>query len=85
MSNIINFEDYQDSDSGYITTENNGKTTITGVYHKDLVSSLQGSNVFIGQKGDDAINNPVVMSVEDMNQFCIMWLCIFDPTAIVEE
>jgi hypothetical protein len=85
MNNLINFEDYQNSDSGCITTEKDGKTTITGVYHKDLVSSLQGSNVYIGEKGDDSINNPVVVSVEDMNQFCIMWLCIFDPSAIVEE
>jgi len=73
----VNFTDIKE-DSGYIMDE--GK--IEGVYKGDLVAHNNKGNCYIGCRGDSEIYNPIQMSVKELNEFCIMWLAIFDPEVL---
>ena len=85
MTNIINIEDYQDQDSGYVITDAKPKALVTGIYHKGLSAVEIDGEACVGHKADDGIDYPVFMSIDDMNRFCMMWLCIFDPSAISDD
>ena len=76
----VNFTDTKDH-SGYIMDG----SKIEGVYQADLVAHKNEDNCYIGYRGDSTIYNPVQISTEDLNQFCIMWLCIFNPDVIKED
>lgn len=69
--------------SGYVTSDRNGKTHIDGVYNEGLVAFELDDAVYIGSKGADGVNNPVIMTKESLNRFCIMWLAINDPSVLV--
>lgn len=68
--------------SGYITSEREGKTRIDGVYNDGLVAFELDDAVFIGSKGAEGVDNPVTMTKESLNQFCVMWLAINDPSVL---
>lgn len=68
-------------ESGYVLTDDR----VDGVYNKDLAAMKMDGVVYVGQKSIDGIDSPVSMSVSDMNKFCLMWLCIFDPSVIKED
>lgn len=74
-------EAYPD-ESGYITSEREGKTRIDGVYNDGLVAFELDDAVFIGSKGAEGVDNPVTMTKESLNQFCVMWLAINDPSVL---
>lgn len=77
-------ETYQDK-SGYITSEKDGKTRIDGVYNDGLAAFELDDAVFIGSKGVEGVDNPVTMTKESLNKFCIMWLAINDPLALSKD
>ena len=83
MDNVIhaNFNKEEDN-SGYTLTEDN---KVTGIYVGDLAAIKEGDKVYLGEKIEQGICYPVVTTLEEMNQFCIMWLCIFQPEVIVED
>ncbi len=76
MDNVV--EMFPDK-SGYIT--NDGK--IEGVYNENLAAWRKGGEVFVGEKSEQGIDNPVAISVDNLNVFCIMWLAIHDPEVLV--
>ena len=83
MSNVIKFPQFEDEDdsSGYII---DGRE-IKGVYHENLSAMKDYDNVYLGIKADDGIDNAILTNVDDMNEFCLMWLLIFNSEVIVEE
>jgi len=88
MSNVIkyDFTNQEDGDSGYITDHTDTQNIkIEGVYVKNISAMVDNGNVYLGTKGDDGIEDALLTNMEDINQFCLMWLCIFNPSVIVEE
>lgn len=37
---------------------------------------------YIGGRMENGISYPVEISAKDLNEFCVMWLCIFNPDVI---
>ena len=87
MSNVIKHDFTKDDDThGYITNntdENNIK--IEGVYVENISAMVDNGNVYLGTKGDNQIDDALLTNMKDMNEFCLMWLCIFNPSVIVED
>lgn len=80
MSNVIEV-DFINCKDGYIL---NGKK-IEGVYVGKLAASiLDNGNCAIGFKENTGITGQAI-SLEDLNRFCLMWLCIFDESVIAKE
>lgn len=67
---------------GYVMGED---SSIEGVYNAGLIATKIRGEVVVGQKGDLAITNTVIMSVKDMNRFCLMWLAIFDESVLARS
>jgi hypothetical protein len=80
MSNVVNTK--QES-KGYNLVDDK----VTGVYVEKLaaVVSIDFKDVLIGEKSADGIDCGVQLSMEDMNEFCLMWLLIFDESVIKED
>lgn len=73
--------DFLNCKDGYIL---NGRK-VEGVYMGDLAATLMDDgDCAIGFKDDDGITGQKI-SLEDLNRFCFMWLCIFDESVIVKE
>ena len=78
----VNFTDIKE-DSGYILNDR----AIDGVYKSNVVAVRTDldNGCVIGLKGDNQVFNPVELSIDDLNEFCVMWLCIFNPSVIKED
>jgi len=86
MNNVIYANFAQEEDSGYTMDDlDNGQKRVTGVYVGDIAAIKDGNEVYLGEKVEQGISYPVVTDIDKMNQFCIMWLCIFQPEVIVED
>lgn len=83
MNNIIQFPVNIDNEDriGYVT---NG-SKIEGVYVDNLAAMIDNGNVYIGTKGYDEINNATLTNMKDLNEFCLMWLLIFNSGVIKED
>jgi len=69
--------------SGYVTKGD----SIEGVYNGSLCAVLvNGSKdkCTVGYTDDERVIG-IEMTVKEMNEFCLMWLCIFDESVIVKE
>ena len=85
MSNIIKANFGPDEEkSGYLMEDgSNGLKVITGVYCGDIAAmKLADGSVVNGTKNDDSIEQATLVSMDEMNKFCLMWLCIFDPSVV---
>jgi len=79
----VNFTDIKE-DEGYII---NGRA-VDGVYKADIVAvrkSDSDSDCVIGLRGDSQVINPINTTIDKLNEFCLMWLLIFNPSVIKEE
>jgi len=87
MNNVIHADFGQDHDnSGYLIGEcSDGRKKVTGVYVDDIAAFVEGDVVYMGAKVEQGIDNPVLTTMKEMNEFCIMWLCIFQPEVIIED
>lgn len=87
MSNVIKHDFTQGNDkTGYLLEHSRGsKSKVTGVYVDNIAAMLDNGNVYLGVKGDDGIENAILTNMKDINEFCLMWLLIFDPSVIKEE
>ena len=81
MDNVIHVNFTGDDDCGYLIS-NEGK--VDGVYCGGLGGVNDGETVYIGTKNDDGIAYPTEMTIDEINEFCLMWLLIFNPDVIVE-
>ena len=61
----------EDDKSGYIL---NGRK-VDGVYNGNLAAMTEYGNVYIGTKAAKEILDITFLSLDEMNQFCLMWLC----------
>lgn len=85
MTNLIqaDFGNSEDK-SGYLIDDRD--KSVSGVYNGDIAAmKLEDGGVVIGTKSADGIEQATFASMKDMNQFCLMWLLIFDPSVIREE
>ena len=83
MTNVIKFPEAhnEDDNSGYIIYGRD----IKGVYYENLCAMKDYNNVYLGIKADDGVDNAILTNIDDMNEFCLMWLLIFNSEVIVEE
>ena len=42
-------------------------------------------NVYLGTKGEDGVDDALLTNKKDLNEFCLMWLLMFNPDVIKEE
>lgn len=87
MGNVIkvNFKDKDDESKGYVLDDVKGrKAKVTGVYVKNIAAKVDNVNVYLGTKADDGIDDALLTNIEDMNEFCLMWLLIFNESVIVK-
>lgn len=85
MSNVIKVDFGKDEENyGYLIDDNDG--SIDGVYC-GIISAmkLEDGSVVIGTKSDDGIEHAMLTSMDDINEFCLMWLLIFDESVIKED
>ena len=80
MNNVIELKPKEDN-RGYLMTDKK----VTGVYVENIAAMIEFDNVYLGTKGDDEINDALLTSMKDINEFCLMWLLIFDPDVIKED
>jgi len=77
------FNQQTETDVGYFVSDSG--SGITGVYAGEFAASLEGGEVYAGIKSATSIEDPALLTRREMNEFCIMWLALFDPTALKEE
>ena len=82
MGEVIEFLEKEDG-SGYFTDDN--CKTINGIYVNNVAAMVDHGNVYLGTKAGDGIDDALLTNLEDMNQFCLMWLLINDPDVIKEN
>jgi hypothetical protein len=80
MSNVIELKPKEDG-TGYLMDDNK---KITGVYSGNIGAFTDYDNVYVGAKTEDGLDDTVLTNVKDMNEFCLMWLLIFNPDVIKE-
>ena len=71
----------QDYDSGYLIKD---EEEITGVYVGEMAALIEEGVVYAGLRDLEGIDEPAMLNMEEMNQFCVMWLGIFDPSELAE-
>ena len=83
MGKVIKGRFKPSDNSGYMLS---GRK-VTGVYmgdlaaEKEVFSSGEQANIFSKETGVQI----TALSIKEMNQFCLMWLCMFDPDVIKED
>lgn len=85
MSNVIqaDFGNNQD-ESGYLIDDRDG--SVGGVYNGGIAGmKLEDGSVVVGTRSDGCIVQPTFINMKEMNEFCLMWLLIFDQGAIKED
>lgn len=80
MSNVIEVDFTSDNNCGYMIDEG----SIHGVYCADIAAINDNELVYIGKKVGSGIEYPAQASMDEINEFCLMWLLIFNPEVIVE-
>jgi len=88
MGSVIKYNfGNDDSNSGYLVEDLKGDTkAITGVYCGGVSAmKLNDDEVVVGAKTIDGIDNPTLTTTKEMNEFCLMWLLIFDQDVIKED
>lgn len=85
MSNVIQADFGSSEDkSGYLIDDRDG--SVDGVYNGGIAAmKLNGGDVVIGTKSKEGIEQATLASMKEMNEFCLMWLLMFDPSVIAGE
>jgi len=79
MTNVVKFPE-KDDNRGYLMDDITKK--ITGVYVENVAAMVQYENVYLGTKGDGQIDDALLTNKKDLNDFCLMWLAIFNPEVL---
>jgi len=80
MSNIIELKP-KDDGTGYFLNDK----TVEGVYVNNIAAKVDYDNVYLGTKGVDGIEDALLTNKKDLNEFCLMWLLMFNPDVIKED
>ena len=78
MGNVVEIKPEEDN-RGYLLS---GDKKVTGVYVESLAAMVDYDNVYIGTKGVDGIDDALLTTKDDLNDFCVMWLAIFNPEVL---
>lgn len=78
--NIIHVDFGSNDKSGYLLNE----ARVDGVYSGKIAAMRDSGVVYLGSKDDDGIDNVTETTMDEINEFCLMWLLIFNPEVIVE-
>lgn len=85
MTNVIKHDFTKDnSKNGYLLNHDNNYAKVKGVYVENICAMVKGDDVYLGTKVDDGIDDALTTNMKDMNEFCLMWLCIFNESVIVK-
>jgi hypothetical protein len=79
MNNVIELKP-KDDGTGYILNDR----AVEGVYVNNIAAKVDYDNVYLGTKGEDGIDDALLTNKKDLNQFCLMWLLMFNPEVIKE-
>lgn len=81
MNNVIHVDFGNDENCGYIM--DGGR--INGVYSGLITAVRDDDVVYIGTKVDGGIDNVTKATMDEINEFCLMWLLIFNQSVIAED
>lgn len=81
----VDFNNYDDSNSGYILSKDGKNSVVTGIYSSKLAACVDGNDCYVGTRDENEIVDSTFLSKDDMNKFCLMWLLIFNPDVIKDE
>lgn len=86
MSNVIKgYFESDDKYKGYLLSHKGDKSAkVTGVYVNNIAAMVEHDNIYLGTKVDGGIDDVTLTNLKDINEFCLMWLLIFNPSVIVE-
>jgi len=77
----VNFTDIKE-DSGYIM---DGES-VRGVYKGDVIAVKKDDDTcMLGFRSIGGVVDPIELTIEELNEFCLMWLLIFNPSVIKED
>ena len=85
MTNVIKANFGTDKEnSGYLMDDRDN--SVDGIYRGSIAAmKLEDGNVVIGTKSDDGIEQATFASMDEMNEFCLMWLLIFNQSVIKND
>lgn len=66
----VDFENYDNSSSGYILSKDGNNSVVTGIYSSNLAACVDNNNCYIGTRDGNEIVDSTFLSMEDMNKFC---------------
>jgi len=78
--NVIHVDFDSNGNSGYVMTDGH----IDGVYSGEITAVNDNGIVYLGTKVDNGIDKVTEATMDEINEFCLMWLLIFNPEVIVE-
>ena len=79
MGDVIKVNFGSDDETGYLFDESDN---ITGIYARDIVAGKTEDGVYIGKHKDHTVEDAAFLTLDEMNRFCVMWLCIFQPESV---
>jgi hypothetical protein len=79
MGQVIKFPEVDDDDRGYLVTDDK---EINGIYAENVCAMVDNGNVYLGTKGIDQIDDALLTSKKNLNDFCLRWLAIFNPDVL---
>ena len=79
MNNVIELKP-KDDGTGYILNDRK----VEGVYVNNIAAKVDYDNVYLGTKAEDGIDDALLTNKKDLNEFCLMWLLMFNPDVIKE-
>jgi hypothetical protein len=85
MSNVIkaDFGNSEDK-SGYLIDGRD--KSVGGVYNGGIAGmKLEDGSVVVGTRSEGCIVQPTFINMKEMNEFCLMWLLVFDQSVIKED
>jgi len=71
-----------DDGCGYVM---DGDNKITGIYTKNIAAMVEHGNTYLGAKGEDGVDDALLTTKQELTDFCIMWLAIFNPDVLKED
>lgn len=85
MSNIIKHDFSHVNDrAGYLLNHDNNYAKVEGIYVDNICAMVEGDKVYLGTKADDGIDDALTTTMKEMNEFCLMWLLIFNESVIAK-
>lgn len=82
MGQVVNFPEPDEDDRGYLMADEN---KVNGIYAENVCAMIDNGNVYLGTKGVDQIDDALLTTEKNLNDFCLMWLAIFNPDVLKED